>query len=119
MRVLIVEGNPELAAIWQGHLERAGASVELAASAAAAVTALDGDAPDILVLNLDLEEAALSVADYARFRAPDAKVICVTGSSFFSDGSVFTHCTNACACLPAQSPPEDLAALVEYHGRSA
>ncbi len=118
MRVLIVESNPALGAVWRSHLERQGAVVLMAQNEDGAVEFLDNGAVDILVLNLDLVEgSALAVAEYAEFRHPAAKVIFVTSSSFFSDGSIFAHSANACACLPTRTAPEDLAALVEYHGR--
>jgi len=120
MRVLIVESNPDLGRVWGRHLERQGADVRIARSEDAAIDKLNASAVDIIVLNLDLDSGgALAIAEYAEFRHPAAKIIFVTSSSFFADGSIFAHSANACACLPAQSAPEDLAALVEYHGRGA
>ncbi|MEJ1993141.1 MAG: hypothetical protein P8X50_16030, partial [Maritimibacter sp.] len=46
---------------------------------------------------------------------PDTRVIFVTSSTFFSDGSIFAMSPNACAFLSAHTPPEDLAAVIEYH----
>jgi len=60
----------------------------------------------------------MAVADYASYRQPEIKVIFVTSDSFFSDGSIFSYMANACAMVPTRTPPEDLAALVEHHGRS-
>ena len=60
--------------------------------------------------------SALAVADYASYRLPDARVICVTNTSFFSDGSIFAHIGNASTLVPIGTPPEDIAAMVEYYG---
>ena len=120
MRVLIVESNPDLGALWKRHLERLGADVELAVDEAGAVHALRMRDFDIIVLDLVIEEgAALAISDFASYRRPEARVIFVTNSSFFSDGSIFQHASNAHACIPDQTPAEDLAALVEYHGKHA
>ncbi len=49
------------------------------------------------MLDLMLDEgSALAVADFAAFRQPWAKVMFLTDSAVFSDGSIFTHCQNAC-----------------------
>lgn len=121
MKILIAESNPDLGELWARHLKRQGAAVFLCTGHKYAVSALAQTRFDLVVLNLALGKAeALSVADYTAYRHPDTKVIFVTGSSFFADGSIFAHCQNACACLPETTPPQDLAALVEYHlGKAA
>ena len=44
----------------------------------------------IVVLDLILDEgSAFAVADFMNYRQPDAQVIFVTNTSFFSDGSIF------------------------------
>jgi len=117
MNVLIVESDPNLAWIWTRHLERQGAKVQTAPSADAAVDRLGVDPVDVIVLNLILEGGgAFAVADFASYRRPDAKVIFVTNSSFFSDGSIFHHIPNACAFVGTDTAPEDLAAMVDHYG---
>ena len=119
MNVLIVETNAALAGVWARSLERAGADVRLADSEAAAIRALDTHGIDVIVLNLMLRDgSAIAVADFAAIRHPDAKVVFVTSSTFFSDGSIFNHIPNACAYLKEQTPPEDLTAIVEHYGRA-
>lgn len=116
MKVLIVESQPELGELWKRHLERQGAQVALATTQEAAIAALYLQAFDILILDLVLEEgSALAVADFASYRRPDARVIFVTNTSFFSDGSIFVHSPNACAFVQSATPPEDLAAMVEHY----
>ena len=115
--VLIVEGNVPLARLWQRHLERHSARVVVVATEAEALTTLRERVFQVIVLDLILEEgSAFAVADFANFRQPDCRVIFVTNSSFFSDGSIFQLCSNACAFLPVATAPEDLAAMVEHYG---
>ncbi len=116
MKVLIVESKPELGMLWQRHLERLGADVSLVDSQEAAITALYASDFRIIVLDLVLEQgSALAVADFASYRRPDARVLFVTNTSFFSDGSIFSHSPNACAYVQSATPPEDLAAMVEHY----
>lgn len=116
MKVLIVESTPELGMLWQRHLERLGAKVSLVHSQEAAILELCGSDFRIIVLDLVLEQgSALAVADFASYRRPDARVLFVTNTSFFSDGSIFSHSPNACAYVQSETPPEDLAAMVEHY----
>jgi len=120
MRVLIVESDPNIGGLWKRHLQRSGAVVELVADQEGAVARLAVAEYAVLVVNLILGDgSAFAVADYANYRHPKTKVIFVTNSSFFSDGSIFQHVPNACAFLPIHTRPEDLAALVEHHGTHA
>ncbi len=117
MRVLIVESDAELARVWRRHLERRGAEVAVASSDAEAVQALDGTPVDVIVLDLVLRDGgAFAVADVARYRHPGARVIFVTNTTFFSDGSIFQFIPNACAFLQRATPPEDLAVVVDHYG---
>ncbi len=119
MRVLIVESDTNLGWLWKRHLERFSATVTLVDSQEAAVAHLEADSVEIIVLDLVLAEgSAIAVADYAAFRQPEAKIVFVTNTTFFSDGSIFQHIPNACAFLPSATPPEDLAAVVEHYGAS-
>ena len=62
-----------------------------------------------------VQGSALAVADFASYRRPDARVLFVTNTSFFSDGSILSHSPNACAYVQSETPPEDLAAMVEHY----
>ena len=117
MKVLIVEPNPELGGLWSRHLKRMGADVELVHNQVAAIEALRQIEVQVIVLNLMPEEgSAFAIADYASVARPEAKVIFVTNTTFFSDGSIFRHVPNAQAFIGASTPPEDLAAMVEHWG---
>lgn len=115
MRVLIVQSAPPLRTLWKRHLERSGMDVTTAGSQEEAFHRISKEAPDIIILDLVLSEgSALAVADYANYRCPGTQVIFVTNTEFFSDGSIFTHATNARAFVQRATPPEDLAAMVEH-----
>lgn len=120
MNVLIVEEDRQLGRIWAAHLGRCGHKVTLCRSSEDAISALSARRYEIIVLNLVLQVgSALAVSDYAEVCQPDSKVIFVTSTSFFSDGSIFALSGNACAYLTTATPPEDIAAVVDHHGRVA
>lgn len=117
MRVLIVESKPDLGRVWQRHLQRMGACVTLVQGQQQAIDTLAQDVFDVIILDLVLEDGnALDVSDFASYRQPDARVLFVTNTTFFSDGSIFAHAQNACACMPTDTKPEDLVAMVEHYG---
>ncbi|MBT9384731.1 response regulator [Pseudooceanicola sp. CBS1P-1] len=119
-RVLIVESEPNLGWLWKRHLDRQGMQAELVHGQEAAVALLGARTFDVLVMDLVLDEgSALAIADYASYRQPEARVIFVTDTSFFSDGSIFRHAVNACALMNSGAPPADLAAMVEHYGAVA
>lgn len=71
---------------------------------------------DLVLGNKNDGDSGLPVADYARYRRPNAKVIFVTDTSFFSDGSIFALAPNARAFVQTETPPEDLTAMVAHFG---
>ena len=116
MDVLIVESQLELGLLWQRHLCRHMLNVNLVSDEEEAIQALAQQAYDIIVLDLVLKQgSALAVADFASYRRPQARVLFVTNTSFFSDGSIFSHSSNACGYVQSETPPEDLAAMVEHY----
>lgn len=118
MDVLIVESSAELAQLWQRHLLRQGADVTIASSGDDAVAQVTDRSFDVIILDLVLAKgSALAVADYVQFRQPESRVIFVTDTTFFSDGSIFALCGNARALVQSSTPPEDLVAMVEHYGR--
>ena len=118
--ILIVASNPKLSHIWARHLRRNGEDALVLSTQNEAVSFLRNCTADAIVLDLMLEEgSAFAIADFASYRQPDAKIVFVTRDTFFSDGSLFTHIPNAAAILQEQTPPNDLAAIVSYHGRAS
>lgn len=120
MHVLIVESSAELGRAWGAGMEEAGHRVSLVQTARAALDVLGHGEVHMIVLSLVLQDGSpFAVSDYACYRWPAARVIFVTRSGAFWDGSIFLHAQNACAFLPASTPPADLASLVEHYGAHA
>jgi CheY-like chemotaxis protein len=120
MRVLIVQSNKHLGLLWQRHLERLGAHVCAVRTGDEALALIEAENFDVIVLDLVLTEgSALTVADFAEFRQPDANVVFVTDTTFFSDGSIFNHSANARAFIKTATPPKDLAEIVRYYGSTS
>ena len=120
MNILIVENRNDLADLWQRHLRRQGHDVVIARGQSEAIMTMQVTAPDMIILKLVLDQgSALAVSDFASYRVPNTRVIFVTDTTFFSDGSIFTHACNACAQIRAATPVDDLAAMVEYYAASA
>lgn len=120
MTILIVESNPDLSSVWANHLKRCGAAVLTAESGDEAIDIIKEEPVDAIVLDLSPKTGcAITVADFASYFRPNAKVIFVTKDSFFSDGSIFNHVPNAAAMIVADTPPSDLAAIIEHHTPSA
>ncbi len=116
-QVLIIGCVPELAQLWQRHLERQGMRASYVTCQQDAIAYLGEHEVDIIILDLVIEEgSALAISDYANYKQPHARVIFVTNTSFFSDGSIFAHSANARAFVQSGTPPEDLAAMVAYYG---
>ncbi|MEJ8562713.1 response regulator [Yoonia sp. GPGPB17] len=119
MRALIVHRDSELGNRWRRHLSRLEVDVTLVNNAASALDVIEDISFDVIVLDLVMAEgSAFAVADLARFRQPDANVVFVTDTSFFSDGSIFSHAANARALIRTATPPKDLAAIVHHYGIS-
>lgn len=119
MNVMIVESRVPLAQLWQRHLQRSGAQVWLAASEDEAFELLATERFQVIILDVVLEQgSALSVSDMAQFRQPEARIIFVTNTGFFSDGSIFNLCANACAYLPSTTSPDDLTSMVHHYART-
>ena len=120
MNVLIVANDPDLSRIWARHLRRAGLAVFCTAREAVALDYLAANEAEVVVLDLMLTDGSpIAVSDYVSYRWPASRVIFVTSDSFFSDGSAFALSPNAAAHLRTDTPPDDLAAVVEYHARAS
>lgn len=117
MQLLIVEHNPDLAAIWAGFLSRQGVVCTIAGTEADARGALRRQPFDALVLDMELPAgAALAVADFASYRNPDMPIITVTARGFFSDAAILELVPNARGVLRAPLRLDDMAALIEHYG---
>jgi len=117
MHILVVEEKWELGRLWARHLEREGHSVDVVGTQGEAVEILRHRDVQVIVLDVVLPGgSALAIADFASYRQPDAKVVFVTNTTFFSDGSIFRHAPNACAFLQSDTDPADLAMMVSHYG---
>ena len=117
MHILVVEEKFELGRLWARHLERGGHSVDVVGTQGEAVEILRHRDVQVIVLDVVLPGgSALAIADFASYRQPDAKVVFVTNTTFFSDGSIFRHAPNACAFLQSDTDPADLAMMVSHYG---
>ena len=120
VRTLIVQSNTALGAVWANHFERAGMAVIAVATGADALDFIGRLHFDVIVVDLVLEEgSALTIADFAQFSQPAANLIFVTDTTFFSDGSIFSHAANARAMLEKTTPPCDLAEIVQHYAKDA
>ena len=119
MKVLVIESDADLGALWTRHLERLGNDVIIAPTEKEAIDRLRFVAFDVLVLDITTKDASvLAISDFATYRNPDVAIIIVTANSFFSDGSIFELNPNARGYLHSPIKPDDLAALVEHYGRN-
>lgn len=115
MRVLLVQDNADLGAIWKRFLKRHGIEARLATCQAKAMEALEERAYDAVVLELVLPDGGgIAVADFAAYKYPDIAVIAVTKSGFFSDGSIFEVVPNARCLMRTPIRPDDLVAYLEH-----
>ncbi|WP_298563553.1 response regulator [uncultured Aliiroseovarius sp.] len=120
MQILIIEENPDLARIWSAHLSRQGMNVTHAQSKTEAHALVADRAFDVVILDADIDGGRpIALADYISYRLPVARIIFVTGTSFFSDGSIFALASNVHACVPTDSDPADIVSLVDHHARAA
>ena len=95
---------------------RLGVKVILVTTQTKAIQALRIQEFDLIVLDLVLENGSVfAISDFANYRRPGAKVMFVTNTSFFSDGSIFQHCSNACAYVQSATAPEDIAMMVTHY----
>lgn len=120
MQVLIVESDPDLGRLWARHLERMGANVLVSGTQSAAIGILQNVEVNVIILDLMVRDgSAFAIADFASYRRPASRIIFVTNTTFFSDGSIFQHIPNACAFVQSETPPDDLVAMVEHFGSAS
>ena len=118
--ILILAENPDLASIWARHLERQGHAVVVTSDESEAIDVVRENEISVIVLDLMLKSgSAFSVADYVSYRSPGTRIVFITRTRFFSDGSLFKHVPNTAAIVQENAPPSDLAEIVAYHGRAS
>jgi len=111
---MIMQPNPNLGRLWAEHLARVGLATVHVADQDQAMSVLAHEEFPVIVLDVG-EDGAISVSDYCSYRWPNSRVIFVTSATFFSDGSIFSHCANACAFIPKTTQPSDIAEMITYY----
>lgn len=88
----------------------------VAVSQAQAVAMMFEISPAVVLIDLGLAEGSpLAVADFVSYRHPDARVIFLSNTAMFSDGSIFNHCANVHAHVAHGMAEPDMIALVAHH----
>jgi CheY-like chemotaxis protein len=120
MNVLIVESTGVQAKRWSDYLGEICKELTSAKNRVEAVEALRVQRYNAIVLDLSLAEGtALSIADYAAYRQPWARVLFVTRDASYEGGWLFQNYANARGVTSATVPPQDLAAMVDYYAKCA
>ena len=111
MNVLLLEPDPKHGAAQEAALEHAGHRVACAATIHEALDRIRSFSPDLLVMELILEDqTALPVADYAAFACPDAEIVFIVRSGLFAHGELYQMTPNLAWI---QRDPCDTCALVD------
>ncbi|WP_068310188.1 response regulator [Aliiruegeria sabulilitoris] len=111
MRILVVEDDPNLGALWGDVLERAGHSMLLVDTETEALKLLQSKPYDLVVLDLCMNGSkALGVATLATYRNPLCKVVVVSGSAEYSRKTLFAMSPAVAATI---RKPVDIEDLVE------
>ena len=115
MRVLVVDDDASLRALWKTVFEMAGHEATCASSACAARRDLLERSYDLVLLDLFLgDDSGLSVATAAAYANPNCRVIVVTGSALFPHGELFTIAPSVSAVLRKPVSIDDLLAVSEH-----
>ncbi|PWJ22468.1 hypothetical protein [Jannaschia seohaensis] len=92
---------------------------EVAQSQAQAVAKMFVLRPAVVLIDLGLTDGSpLAVADFVSFRHPKARVIFVSDTAMFSDGSLFQHCANVHAHVARGMAEPDMVALIAHHAKA-
>lgn len=115
MKVLVVEDDPNLRALWGAVFERAGHEAWQVETEAAAREALMERAYDLVLLDLCLgTRDGISVANFATYLSPTCKVVIVTGTSLYTKRELFAMAPAVSAVLRKPVDIEDLMAVCEH-----
>lgn len=119
MKILVVEDDPNLRALWGAALERAGHETLQVATETSALTALQARGFDLVVLDLCMSgRNALGVATLANYRNPACKVVVISGSAVYSQKKLFAMSPAVAAALRKPVDIEDLLEVCEMVARN-
>lgn len=117
MKVLVVEDDPNLRALWGAVFERVGHEARLEQSETAAQQALIEGTFDLVLLDLYLgSDRTIDVGGMAALLPPDTKIVVVTGTTAFSQGELFSVTPAVAAVLRKPVDIEDLVSVCEHVG---
>ena len=117
MKVLVVEDDPNLRALWAAVLERGGHAPRLEETEAAARVALQEEPFDLVLLDLYLgADQTIDVAGLARLLRPETRIVVVTGTTLYHEGELFDLAAQVAAVLRKPVDIEDLMAVCEHVG---
>ncbi|MEM9248326.1 MAG: response regulator [Pseudomonadota bacterium] len=115
MKVLVVEDDPNLRALWGAVIEKAGYAARLVETEAEAKAALSGETFDLLLLDLLLgENNGIGVAAFAKQVNPTCSIVVVTGSSVYSKRELFSLAPSVWAVMRKPVDIEDIIALCSH-----
>lgn len=118
LKVMLLEDDPSLRFALTQILDAGGHCVNAAADISEAVDLLDAFSPDLLLLDLMIgDEYSIQIADLAAYRAPDAKIIYLTGSNKFPSGELFALSPNTSWVLRKPIDFYDLESILEHFAR--
>lgn len=120
MKILVVEDDDQLRALWQTLFQEAGHQCEARLDAREAQSVLLRTAFDLLVVDLHLgPESGLSVATLATYANPDCRVVVITGSLLFPRGELLAMSPGICTVLRKPVDVRELLAIAEYYAPGA
>lgn len=115
LKVLVVEDDPNLRALWGAVIERAGHTARLVEKESDAREGLMQEPFDLVLLDLYLGgDDGLSVAGFATYLNPACKVVVITGTSLYAKGELFAMAPSVWAVLRKPVDIEDIMALCTH-----
>lgn len=115
MKVLVVEDDPNLRALWGAVIEREGHLAHLVEAEGPARDRLMSEGYDLVLLDLFLgERDGLSVASFATYLNPTCRVVVITGTSLYPKGELFAMAPSVWAVMRKPVDIEDIMALCRH-----
>ena len=115
MKVLVVEDDPNLRALWGALIDKAGHTAHLVETEPDAREALMSEPYDLVLLDLYLgEKDGVSVANFATYLNPRCRVVVITGTSLYSKGELFGMAPSIWAVMRKPVDIEDIIALCAH-----
>ena len=115
MKVLVVEDDPNLRALWGAVIEQAGYEALLVETEPAAREMLISRPFDLVLLDLFLGETeGISVATFATHLNPACKVVVITGTAVYGKQELFAMSPAIWAVMRKPVNIEDIMALCSH-----